>query len=66
MAQPGISSERENTHIRPSINEGFQPATNNHAIRAALLQHKEDNFLKMTVENISQQTRYEQFLDHLS
>ena len=36
---------------RPSINEGFQPATDNNAILKTLLQHEEDNFLKLTVEN---------------
>ena len=44
MAHPDISLDRKNTHIRPSTNEGFRPTTDNNAILAALLQHKEDNF----------------------
>ena len=51
MAHPDISSDSENIHIRPSINKGFRPATDNDAILAALLQHKEDNFSKLTIEN---------------
>ena len=66
MAQPDISPDSKNTHIRPSINEGFRPATNNDAILVALLQHEEDNFLKLTVENRSQQIRSEQMADQLS
>ena len=32
------------SHIRPSINKGFWPATDNDEILAALLQHEEENF----------------------
>ena len=42
------------------------PATNNNAIIDTLLQHKEDNFLKMTVDNRSQQIRSEQMVDQIS
>ena len=42
--------------MRPSINEGFRPATDNDAILAALLQHEEDNFSKPTVENRCQKS----------
>ena len=40
--------------------------TNNYAILAALLQHKEDNFSKLTVKNISQKICAEQSFDQLS
>ena len=57
MAQPDISPETENTHLRPPINKGFLPATDNDTILAALLQHEEDNFSKLMVKNRSQQIR---------
>ena len=57
MAQSNISPNSENTHIRPSTNKGFWPATNNDAILTALLQHEEYNFSKLTVENRSQKIR---------
>ena len=66
MAQPDISPDIKNTRIRPSINEGFLPATKNYAILAALLQHEEDNFLKRTVKNRSQQIRSETMVDQIS
>ena len=66
MAQPDVSPDSENTHIRPSINKGFRPATDNDTILAVLLQHEEDNFSKLTVENRSQQIRFEQMVDQLS
>ena len=65
-AQPNISPDSENTHIRPSTNKGFRPATDNDAILAALLQHEEDNFSNLTVENRSQQIRSEQMVDQIS
>ena len=37
-----------------NLDAGFPPATNNDAILAALLQHNEDNFSKLTVDNRSQ------------
>ena len=52
--------------MRPSINEGFRPATDNDAILAALLQHEEDNFSKPTVENRSQKIRSDQMVYQLS
>ena len=45
--------KQENTHIRPFINWGFWPATDNDAILDALLQHEEDNFSKLMIENRS-------------
>ena len=53
MAQPNTPPDSKNTHIRPSINEGFRTATNNDAILAALLQHEEDNISKPIVKNRS-------------
>ena len=35
---------QKKTHIRPYINKGFQPATDNYAIFAALLQYEVDRF----------------------
>ena len=66
MAQPDISLDSENTHIRPSINEGFRPATDNDAILAALLQHKEDNFSKLTVEKYIAKNPFKKIVDQLS
>ena len=42
----------------PYINKGFQPATNSDAILAALLQHEEDNFSKLTVKNNLEEKEY--------
>ena len=66
MAQPDISPDSKNTHIRASINEGFWTANNNDAILATLLQHKEDTFSKLTIKNKSQQIRSEQMVYQLS
>ena len=66
MEQPNIFPDSENTHIRQNINEVFWPSTNNDAILAALLQHEEKNFSKLTVKNRSQQIRSEQMVDQLS
>ena len=55
MAQTNISPDSKYTHIRPSINKMFRPDTNKDAIIAALLEHKEDNFSKLMVENRPQQ-----------
>ena len=63
MGHPDISPDSKNTHIRPSINKGFWPATNNDAIIAAFLQHKEDNFSKLTVKNRSQKIRSRKIVD---
>ena len=63
MAQPNISPDSKNTHIRISGKKGIWPATNNGAILSALLQHEEDNFLKLTVENISQKIRSKKMVD---
>ena len=65
VAQPDISPDRENAHIRPSANKGFRPATDNDAILAALLQHEEDNFSKLTVKNRSQQICSGKMVDQL-
>ena len=54
------------THIRPSINGGFQPDTNNHVILSKLFQHEEDNFSKLRVKNRSQQICSEQMVSQLS
>ena len=66
MEHPDISLDSENTHIRPLINEGFQPATDNDAILTTLLQHDEEYFSKLTVKNRSQQIRSEKMVDQLS
>ena len=50
-AHTDISPDIKNTHIRPYINGGFRPVTDNDAILSVLLQHKEDKFSKLTVEN---------------
>ena len=59
MEQPDISPENENTHLRPPINKGFLPATDNDAIFAALSKHKQDNFSTLTAENRLQQIHSE-------
>ena len=66
MAQSDISPDSENAHVRPYINKGFRPATDNDTILAALLQQEEDNFLKLIVKNRSQQVCSEQMVDQLS
>ena len=65
MAQPDISPDSENTHKRPSINKGFRPATDNEIILSEFLQHKVDNFLKLTTKNRLQQIRSETIVDQL-
>ena len=65
MAQPDISPDSKNTHIRPSSNKGFRFATNNDAILSASLQHKEDSNSKMTVENRLQQISSKQMVYQL-
>ena len=54
------------THIRPSINKVFQPATDNDAILAVLLQPEQDNFSKLMVKNRLQQICSKQMVNKLS
>ena len=44
------------SHIRPSINRGFQSATDNDVILTTLLQHGEEKYSKLTVKNRSQKS----------
>ena len=46
--------------------EIFWPATDNNERLALLFQHKEDNFLKLTIKNRSQQIRSEKMVNQLS